>query len=387
MKNHKKVLCAIISLMILVSMLAACAAPQQSAAPSGSEDTQEATTASAAGGESSGGEISTDPSNTIAYCSLYNGSYFFYVMYDAIEKAVTDAGYNFVSVDCNIDATVQAEQFSNYIAQGVKAIIADASDSDGISELVKQANDAGIPVAFVDTIATGGEVAVSVAFDNYEAGKIAGEKAVELLTERYGEAKGSVLDVYGRLSSEASRGRMDGFEDIIKQYPDITLYSIEANDEQVGYDAISNTLAQDPDLDLVYLYTESWYDSAVEALKANNVWYPADDENHVFMMSIDATPIALDYIRSGYADVAIAQDAYAYATIATDMLFDYIFKGEEVPLGTFEDDTYYWESCEVVEGATGPRVNVPAYAVTAENVDDERHWANIGAKVLGTEDR
>jgi hypothetical protein len=47
---------------------------------------------------------------------------------------------------------------------------------------------------------------------------MAAEAIVEQLINRYGEAKGTVFNAYGELTSNAWRLRKEGFESVINQY-------------------------------------------------------------------------------------------------------------------------------------------------------------------------
>ena len=71
--------------------------------------------------------------------------------------------------------------------------------------------------------------------------------------------------------------------------------------------------------------------------------------------------------------------------IAVEMLEKYSMKGEDVPLGPYENSDYYWEKCEIIESDAGPYVKVPAYEINSDNCTDPRHWGIVAEKVLGIE--
>lgn len=58
-------------------------------------------------------------------------------------------------------------------------------------------------------------------------------------------------------------------------------------------------------------------------------------------------------------------------------------KGEAVPLGTYQDKKYFWESGEIVQGKTGPTLIIPAFVINRDNVQDPRHWAAVAEKTWG----
>ena len=71
-------------------------------------------------------------------------------------------------------------------------IVAASIDKDGINSAIERINEKGVPVVLVDTESTGGQVSLTINFDNYKAGKMAAQEIVRLLTEKYGEPKGIV---------------------------------------------------------------------------------------------------------------------------------------------------------------------------------------------------
>jgi len=64
------------------------------------------------------------------------------------------------------------------------------------------------------------------------------------------------------------------------------------------------------------------------------------------------------------------------------MLEKYSFKGEDVPLGPYENNKYYWEKCEIIDSDAGPYVKVPAYEINPENCTDPRHWGIVAEQEL-----
>lgn len=347
--------------------------------PAGDTQTSSGTTQEPSGEDSESGGAK----DTIAFANLYYGSFFFFVEVESVKRGVEGLGYKFVTANANVDAATQASQYENYIAQGVKAIVCDAVDSDAIVDLVNKAKAAGIHTAFVDTVASGGDVDVSVAFDNYAAGKLAAERMVERLIEKYGEPKGKVLDVHGRMSSKACRERSEGFKDVITQYDSITYLASLSPTDPDAHDAVANQLAIHDDIDGIFVYSDGHLYGTIEALKKYNRWAKKGEENHMILVSVDGAYDTLELIRQGYHDGVIAQDASCFGIIACELLGKYSFQGEKVPLGTYTNPKFYWEKCEIIDSPSGPLVSVPAYMIDESNVDDPRHWANIGVNEWG----
>lgn len=323
----------------------------------------------------------------VAFANKGLDYYFWTVCQKSAEQACKDRGWSFEASDAKLDSAKQFDQFVNFINKKPAAIIADSIDSEGLIAAADQAVAAGIPVAIVDTPLTGGDVAVTVAFDNYDAGKLAGEAIVKALKEKYnGEAKGTVVNCYGAMSSEAWRLRKEGMEAVFKDYPDINYIAVPAEGEiATTQDAVLNQLASGVDIDALHTPSDNPGQGMVAALKMENKWVKRGEDGHIIIVTIDGEPIANKFIEEGYYDYTIAQDGYSYGMIAVEMLEKYSMKGEDVPLGPYENDNYYWEKCEIIDSDSGPYVKVPAYEINPDNCTDPRHWGLVAEDKLGIE--
>lgn len=318
-----------------------------------------------------------DSSDTIVYTQKTMNQFFHVALQDKVQEAVEEAGYTFEVANCNNDSTLQNDQMRNFISKHPKAIIANAVDSDALNDVTVEAMDAGIPVIMVDNPASTAVVTGSVKFDNFKCGQIAAEKIVEALTEKYGSPQGRVVNVYGAMSSECWRLRKDGFDDIIKQYPDIEYIEVPGEgDRAKSQDALTNTLAKyGNEIDAVHCPSDDPGLGCAEALQIAGLWYPVGDENHVILVTGDGEPDAVAYLLDNYYDAIIVEDAYAYGPIAVDLLVTYTFNGEDIPTtGTYTNDSFFWKTAEFIDGETGPALLVPPYVLDASNVDNDGHW-------------
>ena len=268
--------------------------------------------------------------------------------------------------------------------RNVTAIVCNPIDSEGIIGAVEKANKAGIPVAVTDTPTMGGDVAVTIAFDNYRGGYMAAQRIAELLKAKYGEVKGVVLNAYGALESYAWRLRKQGFDAAMREYPNITYLDrpTEGMIEKM-YNVTVNTLAEYPGLDAVHAPSETPAQGIYQALKEKGKLHKIGDPKHVIFVTIDGEPIALKWIREEYLDASVSQDPIAYQEMALEMLVKYAMEGKKVPLGEYTNDKYYWERATIVNGMAGPEIVLPPFYIDKSNVDDKRHWGYIAEKVWG----
>src|SRR5690554_1126258 len=131
---------------------------------------------------------------------------------DSVEDAAKAAGARFTLVTAGQQTAVsnQVSQVEDLIAKGVDGIVLSPMDSRAVIPVLRKAKDAGIPVVLVDqTIEAGNEdlYLSYIGTDNFNAGKMAGEKMVELLG-----GQGNVMIVRGAAGSSAGDDRVDGFK-------------------------------------------------------------------------------------------------------------------------------------------------------------------------------
>jgi len=382
---RKKHISLLACLVMLTMMLTACGdggstSPSAAVAPS-----ESAPADSAPATESDAGEAAApaDGDVLIAFSNKGLDYYFWTVCQVAAQKECEDRGWAFEASDAKLDSARQFDQFVNFINKNPNAIMADPNDSEGLIAAADQAVAAGIPVAIVDTPLSGGDIAVTVAFDNYDAGVLAAEGIVKALEAKYGEPKGIVINAYGAMSSQAWRLRKEGMDQVFSKYPNIDYREVPAEGEiSKTQDAVLTQFATGAAIDALHTPSDNPGMGLVSALKMQNKWAKRGEDDHVIIVTIDGEPIANKFIEEGYYDYSIAQDGYSYSAIAIEMLEKYSFKGEDVPLGPYENNKYYWEKCEIIDSDAGPYVKVPAYEINPENCTDPRHWGIVAEQEL-----
>lgn len=342
-------------------------------------------TACSGGGEGGGGE-GGGGGGVSAYSNKGMDFFFFVVLAEAIKRRSEDLGYSYNSTDAKHDASEQFNQAKTLLVQKPALLTINAVDSGAWAPIAEEARNAGIPIGGVDSLITDGEVDFQVAFDNYLGGKMAAEKTVELLIEKYGEPRGIVFNGYGALSSAAWTARMEAFDDVMKEYPDIE-YVPRPTDgsETKAREVAGATLAEFPELDAVHGPSDSITRGFITAMETAGRLHKVGEEGHIILTSIDGEPQAFNWIREGIADSLVSQDPVAYGEINIDMLSEYTANGEDIPLGEYVNEDYFWEKAVVEETENGPLMTIPPYYIDNDNVDDPRQWANVVTEKWGME--
>ena len=124
------------------------------------------------------------------------------------------------------DVNKQVQAVENLINEGVDAIAVDFIEGiNAFGPTLQQAEAAGIPVVCLHSVAEG--CATMLGFDERHTGRIAGEHAVALLTEKYGEPRGKVANLQGLLGQGLNEDGSGGFTDVMAEYPNIEVVAME----------------------------------------------------------------------------------------------------------------------------------------------------------------
>jgi ABC-type sugar transport system substrate-binding protein len=318
-------------------------------------------------------------SKTVAWETGYLSFFFFVVLQETVKRESSKHGLTFVGKNANGDSSAQVNDWNSLFLQKPRYLISDALDSEVLIPLTRTAKTKKIPIGMVDTPLTGGDVDISVTFDNRQSGVMAADKTAELLTAKNGSAKGTVLNAYGSLTAVALRDRKEGFESTIKsKYPQIKVVSRpQNNDHAQALSVVNTTLREYPNLDAIHVPTDIFLPDAQKAMQSQGRLFPVGNDKHIILTSIDGSPNAHEWIRGGQLDADISQDPIAYVQICMEMLEKYAVKGKDVPLGPYENKNYFWEKATITKSPSGPLMTIPPYYVTKENSSDPRHWANI----------
>ena len=299
------------------------------------------------------------------------------VIMQGLLDGAMNLGWKTVTTNADGSVAKQVNDIDNLITMGVSAIVSVPQDSAAIVPAVERANRAGIPFFTIDRSAFGGDVVLTVLANNYLAGQQEGENLIKLLTEKYGEPRGKVLELQGDLATNVAQLRGQGFDDVVKKYPKIKLIQKPTKwDPKVGADATEDVLTTDPDLDAVYFHSEYTGAGVVPALERLGKIKPVGHPDHIIVLGIDGSPEALDWIRDGIMDSTSAQPLYDYGIVCSKFIKDYL-EGKEIKPGKVEEPGALWSPAQIAEGEYGLELQLATTLVTKENVDHPGLWGNV----------
>jgi ribose transport system substrate-binding protein len=189
---------------------------------------------------------------------------------------------------CEMDPAKQASQIEDFVAQEVAALIVAPCDSDAVGAQLAAAERAGIPVFTADIAARSGKVVSHVASDNVLGGRL----AARALARAVG-GKGAIV-VIDHPTVASVQDRVRGFEEELKQHPEIRIVARPSSDGQraKAMAIMEDMLQAHRDLAGVFGIND---DSALGAVAV----IEAAGRRDVAVVGYDATPDAQRAIRSG----------------------------------------------------------------------------------------
>jgi ribose transport system substrate-binding protein len=209
-------------------------------------------------------------------------------LYAGVVKAATEAGYNIKSLDGQGKLDTVVNGIDDWIStKSIDALIMLPPDSDGIVPTVQDANRAGIPVMTLDSKANGGQVIAHIGSDNYQVGQMGGQYCLDILKEKNGSEKGTVV-VVGYPQYATLRARAEGAADLLKKYSDIKIIerNMTDNNPVASQNLLNDVLQSNPrpgDIDVIFAANSSAAIGAIGAQEAAN-------RTDFFIVGVDDAP-------------------------------------------------------------------------------------------------
>lgn len=315
---------------------------------------------------SSGGSGGGDAAQTVGYSAPFLTAQFEVVLQDNTTALLESEGFDLLApTNADSDSGKQITDVRDLISQGAKGLIVVANDSKAIIPALDYAKEQSVPVVTIDIGPDGGDVYAIVRADNVGMGEI----ACKAMAEAIGE-KGTVLSLMGAQTSINGRERSDGFRECMKGYPNIDLIEEPTDwDAAKQAAALQTTLDAHPDLAGVFQQSDYALSATLNVLTQAGRDAKVGEPGHIFNISIDATPQALDLVRDGTLDAAISQPLDGYAKYGVQYLKDAL-AGKELKLGPTDHNS------EIVDFNGNKMDLLPATLVTKDNVDDKALWGN-----------
>ncbi len=208
-------------------------------------------------------------------------------------------GYDLSFVDCDNDEAAQKEAVRSFIEQGVDYIIIDPIIATGWDTVLTECEDAGIPVIVIDRTIDDSDKYVSwVGSDFLTEGKAAGEW-LKAYADKQGIKEINALIIQGTIGSSAQIGRTDGFNEIAKREGWTVLDQQTGDFTEAGGQEVMESFCKSyaGKFNVVVCENDNEAFGAMTAMDNAGVKYgPGND---VILISYDACTAGLEDVKAG----------------------------------------------------------------------------------------
>lgn len=285
----KKML-AILAAAMMAGAVAGCSASTQRGSDTGKEagkETEKETEKEKAG------DAAGLQGKSISLMTPYLGSVTTNQMVEYIEQKLTDAGAEVSVINTNNDFSQLASRLEDVVSAGTDGIVLVSADPGQLSNQLQDVFESEIPVFGCDSGFIEG-MQVNATSDNYQMGEL----IVKYLFDDLMGGKGTVIALTHRPHPGVVK-RCEAFDDLIKEYPDITLITEQhvpaeqpINDAQ---DIVENLLLANPDPDSITAIWAAWDEPAIGATQA----LQEAGRSQVLVTGVDGNEQAISLVKEG----------------------------------------------------------------------------------------
>lgn len=217
------------------------------------------------------------------------------------------------------DAQKQAEAIEQLVLAGADGIAVSCSDANKLTSAIDKAVLSGVPVATFDSDAPASKRLVAYGVDDQKCGE---QVMVELAREMDG--KGVVAILAGNQNAPNLQRRVAGVKAEAARHPGLrvreTYYHRETPQDAAA--AIERAMQASPDI-TGWALVGGWPLFTENALR----WPPGT----VKCVSVDALPMQLAYLRSGYVQVLLAQQCFQWGYRSVEHLLNKVHFRKDPP--------------------------------------------------------
>ena len=265
---------------------------------------------------------------------------------DSVIKAIEAEGWKLVYDDAQQKQENQVKALRNFISQGVDYILFTAVVSTGWEEVLKEVNEAEIPLVLMDRMPDNmADIQYAAAFggDFVEEGR-----RMALWTKNYVEKIGrsgeelNVVILEGTTGADAASGRQQGIMEILEGTPNLKVIASQSGNftRAEGQPVMESFLKAHDKIDILLAHNDDMALGAIDAIKAAGK-VPGKD---IIIVGCDAPKTAFDAIIAGDMNATI-ECTPLYGPFVVDALKK-LMAGED--LG--RDLIHPAESCFEAEG-------------------------------------
>ena len=270
---------------------------------------------------------------------------------DVFETTAKIQGAEVNVQNANGDVDQQISQIRYFIKKRMDVITIIAVDGSSLTEVVREAKEAGIKVIAYDRLIRNADVDLYISFDNEQVGRLMGEALKERLPEG-----GNILAIKGPPTDNNVSQVEKGFSEAIKDSGLNVVYQqyCDAWTAELAYDAVSRGLEAYPDVAGIMCGNDGLATEAVRALTENRL------AGTVVVTGQDADLNACQRIVEGTQAMTVYKPVEAEAKTAAEYA---VKMGKDIYVnvtGTINDGSF-----------DVPYISLDPIAVTKDNMQTE----------------
>jgi ribose transport system substrate-binding protein len=244
------------------------------------------------------------------------------------------------------DAQKQAEAVEALSSRGAQGIIVSCSEAHTLTPAINDAVARGSLVVCFDSDAPRSKRFAYYGTDDTACGRAVMDELAKAMDE-----KGTIAILAGNQSAPNLQKRVAAVKDELQKYPNMTLLDSSGGvfyhqeTPQKAVEALTSAQNANPQIQ-GWALVGGW-----PLFTANALPWPA---GQVKVVSVDALPAQLAYLRDGHVQVLLAQDCYGWGYKSVQIVLDKIVKNQDPP------------SLRVID---------PLQRITSANVDEfAKNW-------------
>ena len=212
-----------------------------------------------------------------------------------------DNGYKLIFDDAQQKQENQITAIRNFIQQAVDYIVLAPVTETGWDTVLKEAQDADIPVIIVDRMVDVSDDSLYTAWVGSDF-KLEGQKASAWL-KAYAEAKGmsevNIAHIQGTIGASAQIGRTEGFDEAVEAHDNWTTVDQQTGEftQAKGQEVMESMLKKHDNINVVYCENDNEAFGAIDAIEAAGKKVGPDGD--ILVMSFDTTNAGLTDTLSG----------------------------------------------------------------------------------------
>ena len=218
---------------------------------------------------------------------------------EAAEAAAEELGVELTMLSADQDAATQISQIEQCVSEGYDAILFEPVDPDGLGYAAKAAADEGVIVINIISACTDWEdygIAALSCGDNVTAGETEMKEVAELIG-----GKGNIAILTGPSGDSGGLQRLEGYENVLKDYPDIkqVVEPADCQWDTASAQATVESWLSAYDLDAIVCENDGM------AVGAGNA---AGADSGIVITGVDGTPDGFEAIKDGRITGTVSQN-------------------------------------------------------------------------------